>query len=262
MQSDQWTEGNFYNITCRVPDWQAFCIRPRARVLFSPKLSLLSTAEDGRDVFCGSCFRSSAEWVDHNRVDVAVRAMYLIPVELRATIPSCGTQDSPPRYWLRSPPRCLHWTRLPRSLQRSRYWLARANKASDNLQYGDPVPGWAKDTAGDCDPSNPTHANAQQAFIQGRVAFQVWEAPLAACWMQVSAAQEHLRAKIYVALFYLLGLGVKQDLPRGFSSMEALAYTKDGFANMHLAGFYRYGIGTSRNDTPVNFLERMVLQNV
>src|ERR1700691_590861 len=58
MQSDQWTEGSYYNITCRVPDWQAFCIRPHARILFSPKLNLLLTAEGGRDVLCGSCFRS------------------------------------------------------------------------------------------------------------------------------------------------------------------------------------------------------------
>jgi TPR repeat protein len=151
---------------------------------------------------------------------------------------------------------------VPVSNQRARYWRTRMNYTATSLPNYDKnaVPGWARETAGDCDPAKPLAVNAGQAFIQGRVAYQARALPLAACWLQISAAQGFARAKTYLGLMYAFGLGVQKDQPRAFSLIEEVAKTKDPWATMYLAGFYRYGIGTEQNLAQANYLERWVLQ--
>jgi len=144
----------------------------------------------------------------------------------------------------------------PASSQRTRYWLHRSrylNAAN--------VPDWANETAAPCDLANPQGVNAPRAFVQGRVAYQARALPLAACWFQVSAAQNYPKAKMYLGILYGLGLGVERDPKRGFAYMEESTKTKEPFALLYLAGFYRYGVGTERNLAQANYLERVVLED-
>jgi TPR repeat protein len=150
-----------------------------------------------------------------------------------------------------------------KSKQRSSYWLERAHRIDPHILHAPdnvPTPRWAKETASDCAPGNPSGANAEQAFLQGRVAYQARALPPAACWFQISAAQGLPRAKIYLGILYAFGLGVEKDPARGFAYMQEAAQTNDGFALMYLGSFYRFGIGTSADRERDNYLERKVLQ--
>ncbi len=170
---------------------------------------------------------------------------------------------------------------VPRSEQRSKYWAARA-ELNDTRWFHQqvflPVPSWASDIAGPCDPSHPLQVSSNktdgtslsdykadgaprswrgsaQAFAHGRVAYEARALGLAACWFQVAAnspvidvlptvADVNQRANVYLGIQYAFGLGVEKNPVRGFEYMKKAADAGDKFGLMYLANFYRYGIGT------------------
>jgi TPR repeat protein len=139
---------------------------------------------------------------------------------------------------------------LPKSEQRANYWSVRAELIDPGFVHKKdflPIPRWATDTAGPCDASNPSHANAGAAFNAGRVAYEARALDVAACWFQISQSQGMMRANVYLGILNMFGLGVPKNPTAGFDLMKKAADANDAFALMYLANFYRYGIGTKRD---------------
>jgi TPR repeat protein len=168
---------------------------------------------------------------------------------------------------------------LPKSGQRAQYWAARAELDDTRWEHQQmylPVPSWASDAVGPCDPANPPQVHTEkgsghfdykadgrprkwrgsaEAFAQGRVAYEAHAMELAACWFEVAAkapvleplptvADVNQRANVYLGVMYAFGLGIKKDPARGFAYMKTAADADDNFGLMYLANFYRYGIGS------------------
>jgi len=183
----------------------------------------------------------------------------------------------------------------PRSEQRSKYWAARAELTDPrwfHQQVFLPVPSWAADVAGPCDPANPpqvsmgktagldykadgaprTFKGSAQAFAQGRVAYEARALGLAACWFEVAAsspvtdvlptvADVSQRANVYLGILYAFGLGVEKNAVRGFEYMKKAADADDTFGLMYLANFYRYGIGTKPDMSEASSLLNRVFKH-
>jgi TPR repeat protein len=169
---------------------------------------------------------------------------------------------------------------VPRSEQRSAYWAARATLNDLDWYHQQvflPVPSWAADSAGQCDPRNPPRIltgqidssidnypadgrprifrGSAQALAQGRVAYEARALETARCWFEVAANNQVIdmlptvadvreRAYVYLGILYAFGLGGPKDPPRGFEYIKKAADAGDKFGMMYLANFYRYGIGT------------------
>jgi TPR repeat protein len=152
---------------------------------------------------------------------------------------------------------------LPKSEQRSKYWQVRAELNDGGFVHTKdflPIPRWATEKSGACEPSNPSHSNAAAAFMAGRVAYEARALGIAACWFQISAAQGNMRANVYLGILYIFGLGVERNQSAGFKYMETAAKTNDAFALMYLANFYRYGIGTKPDQNQGSLLAQKALR--
>jgi TPR repeat protein len=135
----------------------------------------------------------------------------------------------------------------PPSAQRANYWDRRARVMDPSFVHseaGDPIPDWARTTSDPCEGSNPTHADASQALVKGRIAFEADAYHRAACWFHISSNQGNTKAKVYLGILYTFGWGTQHNPTVGFLYMKKAAEEGDYFAVVYLANFYRFGFGT------------------
>lgn len=136
----------------------------------------------------------------------------------------------------------------PSSAQRHAYWLHRAEiKSPDFVHDGQhhPIPAWTLEISEPCDRANPSHADANEALVKGRVAYQARALAIAACWFHISADKGNTKANVYLGVLYAYGWGVARNPPVGFAYMEKAAKARDPYGMVYLANFYRFGMGTA-----------------
>jgi TPR repeat protein len=136
----------------------------------------------------------------------------------------------------------------PPSVQRQKYWANRAGLKNPDVIHDaqhNPVPDWARATAGPCDAANPSHMNANDAVNRGTVAYEARALEIANCWFQIGADQSDAKANVYLGILNAFGLGVQKDTAAAFAHMEKGVKAGDLFGMAYLANFYRYGIGTA-----------------
>ena len=71
---------------------------------------------------------------------------------------------------------------------------------------------------------------------------------MAACWVEISAAQGNAKAHVYLGILNTFGLGLPGNPVAGFAAMDKGAKAGDPFGMVYLANFYRYGLGTAADD--------------
>ena len=139
---------------------------------------------------------------------------------------------------------------LPRSRFRTKYWLARSQATAPDVVHSNavnPIPEWAKETSGPCDPANPQNIDAEQALHFGFVAYRAAALATAACWFQISSDEGGSKAKTYLSLSYMFGLGVAVNHEKAIDLMTKAVQANEPFAFAYLEQFYRHGIGIAAN---------------
>jgi hypothetical protein len=142
----------------------------------------------------------------------------------------------------------------PASAARAQYWAERSITKDPDYQHDyewgyHPIPLWARATSDFCDSSNPNKVTAEDAYVQGFVAYMARALDRSTCWFQISADEGNVKANVYLGIlstFYMKG---KNDPKRGFAYMKKAADAEDVFGIVYLSEYYDRGIGTERNDS-------------
>ena len=143
---------------------------------------------------------------------------------------------------------------LPQSHQRSVYW----NHRVEATLPGEDAPAWARMTSTLCDASYAEQTSALDALDKGRVAFMARALKSSACWFTISASKGNIKAKTFLGIQNVFGLGIPANPKAGFDYMHEAARNNDWFACAYLSLFYDYGIGTPKDPDTAGRIERYV----
>ena len=98
-----------------------------------------------------------------------------------------------------------------------------------------------------CDPANPEHIGAADAFKRGKLANDAQVDKIAVCWFRIGASQNSAEANAYLGSAYGTGWGVEPNDKLAFSYMKKAAELGNLYGEAYLAEFYRTGFGNPGN---------------